>query len=122
MSPIEDWTLEELQEQAEELRTRINRFRKSLGRFFVHKQELIDLMVVAALAQEPLLLVGPGAARMLALWLVAAGPIVGLARKSRAGVSLVTAAVAISGGGPQSSRRPTPWPGRPRRSHRPSGL
>src|SRR5215469_1376238 len=55
----EDWTLEELQGEAEELRTRINRFRKSLGRFFVHKQDLIDLMVVAAIAQEPLLLVGP---------------------------------------------------------------
>src|SRR6185312_5259910 len=55
----EDWTLETLQDEAEELRTRINRFRKSLGRFFVRKQELIDLMVVAAIAQEPLLLVGP---------------------------------------------------------------
>src|SRR5215469_12915298 len=55
----EDWTLEELQDEAEELRTRINRFRTSLGRFFVQKQELIDLMVVAAIAQEPLLLVGP---------------------------------------------------------------
>ncbi len=55
----EDWTLDELQDEAEELRTRINRFRKSLGRFFVHKQELIDLMVVTAIAQEPLLLVGP---------------------------------------------------------------
>ncbi|MGH7223802.1 MAG: AAA family ATPase, partial [Gemmataceae bacterium] len=55
----EDWTLEELQDEAEELRTRLNRFRKSLSRFFVHKQELIDLMVVAAIAQEPLLLVGP---------------------------------------------------------------
>ncbi|HEY7154099.1 MAG TPA: AAA family ATPase [Gemmataceae bacterium] len=55
----EDWPLEELQDEAEELRTRINRFRTSLGRFFVQKQELIDLMVVAAIAQEPLLLVGP---------------------------------------------------------------
>jgi MoxR-like ATPase len=55
----EDWTFEELQGEAETLRTRINRFRMSLGRFFVHKQELIDLMVVTALAQEPLLLVGP---------------------------------------------------------------
>jgi MoxR-like ATPase len=55
----EDWALEELQGEAEELRTRINRFRKSLGRFFVNKQDLIDLMVVAAIAQEPLLLVGP---------------------------------------------------------------
>ena len=31
----------------------------SLGRFFVAKQPLIDLMCVAAVAQEPLLLVGP---------------------------------------------------------------
>src|SRR5207247_2258238 len=33
--------------------------RESLGRFFVSKQDLIDLMLVAAVAQEPLLLVGP---------------------------------------------------------------
>src|SRR5499427_5743630 len=57
--PREDWSFEELQDEAEELRSRLNRFRKSLGRFFVKKQELIDLMVVAAVAQEPLLLVGP---------------------------------------------------------------
>jgi MoxR-like ATPase len=55
----EDWTLEDLQTEAEDLRSRLNRFRKSLGRFFVEKQELIDLMLVAAVAQEPLLLVGP---------------------------------------------------------------
>src|SRR5262245_28428926 len=53
------WTLQALQGEAEELRRRINRFRMSLGRFLVAKQELIDLMVVAAVAQEPLLLVGP---------------------------------------------------------------
>src|SRR4051794_20717414 len=58
-SPREDWTFEELQQEAEELRARLTRFRKSLGRFFVEKQELIDLMLVAAIAQEPLLLVGP---------------------------------------------------------------
>src|SRR5437763_9433375 len=57
--PREDWTLEELQQEAEELRGRLNRFRKSLGRFFVKKQDLIDLMLVAAIAGEPLLLVGP---------------------------------------------------------------
>ena len=57
--PSEEWTLEELQAGAEDLRRRLNHFRKSLGRFFVAKQELIDLMVVAAVAQEPLLLVGP---------------------------------------------------------------
>lgn len=58
-APREDWTLEELQGEAEDLRARLNRLRTSLGRFFVKKQELIDLMVVAAVAQEPLLLVGP---------------------------------------------------------------
>src|SRR3954465_6762421 len=55
----EDATLPDLQPEAEDLRRRINRFRTSLGRFFVEKQELIDLMVVAAVAQEPLLLGGP---------------------------------------------------------------
>jgi MoxR-like ATPase len=55
----EEWTLQDLQDEAEQLRQRINRFRQSLGRFFVAKQDLIDLMVVAAIAQEPLLLVGP---------------------------------------------------------------
>jgi len=58
-SHLEDWTFQDLQEEAEALRGRLNRFRQSLGRFFVAKQELIDLMIVAALAQEPLLLVGP---------------------------------------------------------------
>jgi len=56
---FEDLTFSDLQAEAEELRNRINRFRKSLGRFFVDKQEIIDLMVVASVAQEPLLLVGP---------------------------------------------------------------
>ncbi len=50
--PREDWTLEELQPEAEELRARLNRFRTSLGRFFVKKQELIDLMTVAAIARS----------------------------------------------------------------------
>lgn len=58
------WPFEELREQADELRQRLDRFRRSLGRFFVEKQELIDLMVVASVAQEPLLLVGlPGTAK-----------------------------------------------------------
>src|SRR5438067_3436328 len=55
----DDWTLDDLQDEAEALRKRLANFRKSLARFFVHKQELIDLMLVAAVAQEPLLLVGP---------------------------------------------------------------
>ncbi len=56
---LEDWEFPDLQSEAEEIRRRINRFRTSLGRFLVAKQELIDLMVVAAVSQEPLLLVGP---------------------------------------------------------------
>jgi MoxR-like ATPase len=59
MPTIDDLTLADLQVEADELRKRINRFRQSLGRFFVDKQEIIDLMAIAAIAQEPLLLVGP---------------------------------------------------------------
>src|SRR5438067_6954515 len=56
---MDDRSLETLAASAEDLRRKIHRFRTSLGRFFVAKQELIDLMLVAAVAQEPLLLVGP---------------------------------------------------------------
>src|SRR5580658_2861183 len=55
----DDWTLPDLRAEADALRKRLHLFRTSLGRFFVAKQELIDLMVVAAIAGEPLLLVGP---------------------------------------------------------------
>ena len=60
--PIERATrasFDELARDAPALRDKINRFRVGLGRFFVAKQPLIDLMVTAAVAQEPLLLVGP---------------------------------------------------------------
>jgi MoxR-like ATPase len=50
---------DDLARESAGLRERINRFRLALGRFFVAKQPLIDLMCVAAVAQEPLLLVGP---------------------------------------------------------------
>ena len=56
---IADLSLEQLQAESQGLRERINRFRMGLGRHFVDKQPLIDLMTVAAVAQEPLLLVGP---------------------------------------------------------------
>lgn len=50
--------------RAEALRGRLDRFRRGLGRFFVDRQDAIDLMVVCAVAQEPLLLVGaPGTAK-----------------------------------------------------------
>src|SRR6188472_292486 len=56
---MHDLAFADLQDRADALRDRINRFRTSLGRFFVAKQEVIDLMTVAAVAQEPLLVVGP---------------------------------------------------------------
>src|SRR5947209_728183 len=59
VAAAEETSFQDLQAEAEQLRRRINRFRESLGRFFVQKQEVIDLMVVASIAQEPLLLVGP---------------------------------------------------------------
>jgi len=59
MPTIDDLSLADLQQEADAVRKRINRFRQSLGRFFVDKQDIIDLMVVAAIAQEPLLIVGP---------------------------------------------------------------
>lgn len=59
LDSIEEFALEKLQAEAQGLRERLNRFRLALGRHFVDKQRLIDLMVVAAAAQEPLLLVGP---------------------------------------------------------------
>ena len=58
-TPADQIGFDLLREQADSIRTRLNRFRSSLGRYFVDKQALIDLMVVAAVAQEPLLLVGP---------------------------------------------------------------
>lgn len=55
----EELSLNDLQAEAETIRKRINRFRESLGRFFVNKQDIIDLMCVAGIAQEPLLIIGP---------------------------------------------------------------
>src|SRR6266480_1002902 len=55
----EDWPFAQLQDEAETIRKKLANFRASLGRFFVGKQDLIDLMIVAAVAGEPLLLVGP---------------------------------------------------------------
>ena len=59
LDKVADLPFEALAAEAPAIRDRINRFRTSLGRFFVAKQPLIDLMTVAAVAQEPLLLVGP---------------------------------------------------------------
>jgi MoxR-like ATPase len=56
---IDEIPFAELAAEAQALRERINRFRKALGAHFVAKQHLVDLMTVCAVAQEPLLLVGP---------------------------------------------------------------
>jgi len=48
----------------EKLRKRVNNVRRTLSRYFVRKNELIDLMTICTLAQEPLLLIGrPGTAK-----------------------------------------------------------
>lgn len=55
---------ETLAREAHALRERINRFRLALAAYFVDRQQIIDLMTVCAVAQEPLLLVGvPGTAK-----------------------------------------------------------
>ncbi|MFZ5439821.1 MAG: AAA family ATPase [Myxococcota bacterium] len=59
LDAVAELSLDKLQAEAQALRDRLNRFRLALGRHFVDKQPLIDLMLVAAVAQEPLLLVGP---------------------------------------------------------------
>lgn len=59
LDAVSELTLEQLSADAQGLRDRLNRFRVALGRHFVDKQGLVDLMLVAAVAQEPLLLVGP---------------------------------------------------------------
>lgn len=56
---VAEMPYEALAEEAPAIRERLAKFRDSLGRYFVGKQKLIDLMTVCAVAQEPLLLVGP---------------------------------------------------------------
>lgn len=61
---VADLSYEALASEAPAIRERINRFRAALGRWFVAKQHIVDLMVLCAVAQEPLLLVGrPGTAK-----------------------------------------------------------
>ena len=57
LDSVAELPLEKLQAEAQGLRDKLNRFRLGLGRHFVDKQPLIDLMLVAAVAQEPLLLI-----------------------------------------------------------------
>ena len=56
---VEALSFDQLHGQIEDVRGIINGLRQRLGRYFVQKQELIDLMCVCTLAQESLLIVGP---------------------------------------------------------------
>ncbi|MGE0713310.1 MAG: AAA family ATPase [Planctomycetota bacterium] len=56
---VETLTFDQLRDQVEGIRERINAMRTRLARYFVQKQELVDLMAVCTIAQEPLLIVGP---------------------------------------------------------------
>ncbi len=59
-----EWKLDELRPQIEPLRDKVNRARATLSSYFVEKQEVVDLMAISTIAQEPLLLVGkPGTAK-----------------------------------------------------------
>lgn len=54
-----DVDFDELARRASAARERLLTFRRSLSRFFVERERILDLMTVAAIVQEPLLLMGP---------------------------------------------------------------
>ncbi|HBP18934.1 MAG TPA: AAA family ATPase [Planctomycetes bacterium] len=56
---VENLSFDQLRDQVEGIRERVNSLRTRLARYFVQKQELIDLMTICTIAQEPLLIVGP---------------------------------------------------------------
>ncbi len=56
---VESLSFDQLHEEVEGIRKNVNDLRQKLGRYFVQKQELIDLMAICTIAQEPLLIVGP---------------------------------------------------------------
>jgi len=58
-TPTPTWTFDELAPQIDGVRARINRHRRELSSYFVNRAAEIDLMTVCAVAQEPLLFVGP---------------------------------------------------------------
>jgi MoxR-like ATPase len=53
------WTLEQLEPEIDEVRARLARHRREVASYFVGRQTEVDLMSVCAVAQEPLLFVGP---------------------------------------------------------------
>ncbi|RMG11444.1 MAG: AAA family ATPase [Planctomycetota bacterium] len=56
---VENLDFAQLRDEIESVRERVNGLRTRLGRYFVQKQELIDLMAICTIAQESLLIVGP---------------------------------------------------------------
>jgi MoxR-like ATPase len=56
---IESLSFDQLRDRVESVRDRLNKLRTRLARYFVQKQELVDLMTICTIAQEPLLIVGP---------------------------------------------------------------
>ena len=62
--PHPQWKIEELQPEIESIRQRVLQVSAGLNQYFVEKQELIELMIISMIAQEPLLIVGaPGTAK-----------------------------------------------------------
>jgi MoxR-like ATPase len=53
------WTLEQLEPEIDDIRARVLQHRRGLKEYFVARDEEIDLAILCAVAQEPLLLVGP---------------------------------------------------------------
>ncbi|MBL4844814.1 MAG: MoxR family ATPase [Planctomycetes bacterium] len=56
---VESLSFDELRGRVEGIRERLNALRTRLARYFIQKQELVDVMTVCTIAQEPLLIVGP---------------------------------------------------------------
>lgn len=56
---VESLSFDQLRDRVEDTRERLNTLRKRVARYFVQKQELVDIMTVCTIAQEPLLIVGP---------------------------------------------------------------
>ena len=61
---MSEWKQEELKGQIDSIRDRINGARAALSGYFVEKSEIVELMAICTIAQEPLLIVGkPGTAK-----------------------------------------------------------
>lgn len=65
MEPTEkQFVFDEIKQEVNSIRERITEVRNELNKYFVNKRDIIDLMAVCTVAQEPLLLVGkPGTAK-----------------------------------------------------------